>query len=372
MKLKLMDRVKQFFDAEQEYRKTNQAERKAKNEIILWRVCALYTFILFAYAIAAFFLFRSLALNMLYLLFFLLQLGFDGIVFYRKKKNNTSSAQVQVLCAVCCVLIMAFIITISIYPFTDQPGIFFSIAIVPVAMLFIFPYRQIMLMQFCFWVAFCAGSHFFKTQEASSYDYFSSITAFVVSLLCAYLVIELRLKENESKMKLQELSEMDRMTGLYNKWMTEELCGKYLTEKGMSCEGILFIIDLDDFKQINDGKGHKAGDQALRKTARCLKECFRKEDIVGRIGGDEFLVFMKGTSDLRLAEQKAEMILRSMKRTRQEGGDAEVCCSIGIALCAAGHNPGFEKLFEQADSAMYQSKIRQKHGFSVWREEPRP
>lgn len=142
---------------------------------------------------------------------------------------------------------------------------------------------------------------------------------------------------------------------IYNKATTEELIRGELEQ---STGGALLMIDIDDFKSINDTLGHLFGDEFLKKFAGTVKSVFRDTDIVGRYGGDEFFVFMPHVS-AALAEKKGSMILERVMNIEvpMSGG---VKSSIGVAAVTP-ENRGYSKLLKQADSALYQAKNRGKN-----------
>lgn len=112
-------------------------------------------------------------------------------------------------------------------------------------------------------------------------------------------------KERKQIEKLQHISEKDALTGIYNRAETERQIKKYF-EKNLNVMGALFMIDTDNFKQINDTEGHMIGDIVLTEMASGMKKIMRDSDVVGRIGGDEFTIFMKNISSVKDAEKKAE------------------------------------------------------------------
>lgn len=162
--------------------------------------------------------------------------------------------------------------------------------------------------------------------------------------------------DNDVKEKayLIEQSQKESMTGLFNKKVGQELVSNYLQETKDAC-GALFMIDIDDFKLFNDNYGHIIGDKVILYVADCLKHLFRNEDITARIGGDEFLVFMKGCNDHNLINQKAQSIIDMMNQFQLENVDMRASVSIGIA-CAPNHGNSCEQLMKMADSMMYQTK----------------
>ena len=124
------------------------------------------------------------------------------------------------------------------------------------------------------------------------------------------------------------------------------------------------VIDIDQFKLINDLMGHQAGDEALEVFGETLLRLFRTQDIVGRIGGDEFLIVMKNVEDMEMIVRRADAVCAAVRDTRLKHFDHALTCSIGIALCPK-HGVTYHALFSQADKQLYQLKRDGKNGFSI-------
>lgn len=146
--------------------------------------------------------------------------------------------------------------------------------------------------------------------------------------------------------------ETDYLTGLYNKGAATEKITGWLTSNPTS-EAHLLMIDLDDFKNINDKYGHSFGDDVLKDTALILGECFNQDTIISRFGGDEFVVFVQGKS-LRQVESLADTLLQ-MLSDKIIGLESPLKCSIGISARSSREDT-FADLFNRADNAMYQAK----------------
>lgn len=153
---------------------------------------------------------------------------------------------------------------------------------------------------------------------------------------------------------------MDVLTGVYNR-SAEEMISRRLKEVG---GGVLFMIDLDDFKQINDTLGHSVGDQVLVAVSDVLKHLFRAGDIVARVGGDEFVVFLESPLDPDLMARRAQMILTHLERISLPQLNGPVKASIGVAL-SPPVQPDYAALHLAADQAMYESKRTQKNSFRL-------
>lgn len=155
--------------------------------------------------------------------------------------------------------------------------------------------------------------------------------------------------------RLIEKSSTDAMTGALNREATKAQITEHLNEEET---GFLFLLDIDNFKEINDTRGHRIGDQILIDLVELLKSEFRQNDVIGRLGGDEFMVFMGQTRDPMIAVQKASHILKRL--AAEKAGTFSV--SIGIAY-APIDGTTYDQLYDAADIAMYQAKRQGKNSF---------
>jgi len=179
--------------------------------------------------------------------------------------------------------------------------------------------------------------------------------------------IDLQKKENE---KLLYQAQTDVLTGLYNKATTQLMISDYLKYSSLQNKNqALFIIDIDGFKEINDYFGHLFGDAVLADLARCIKKSFRKSDIVGRIGGDEFIVLFKNITGKGPIQKKAAELVRLLQRKYTSNHITfKLSASIGIALSPL-HGNNFNDLFRKADIALYHVKENGKDNFYFYNEE---
>ncbi len=168
------------------------------------------------------------------------------------------------------------------------------------------------------------------------------------------------LKQREDR--LLQIAATDGLTGFLNKIATESQIREHLKR---SQSGTLFMIDADDFKMVNDSYGHILGDKILRGLAERIRDVFGPENVLGRVGGDELVVFAPETMDEETAGRKAEALLKRMEE--QTAPDAApLSASIGIAFCPRdGHD--FKQLFQAADKAMYEAKRAGKHCYRFCR-----
>ncbi|MEG2295746.1 MAG: sensor domain-containing diguanylate cyclase [Oscillospiraceae bacterium] len=175
-------------------------------------------------------------------------------------------------------------------------------------------------------------------------------------------------KEKKIQLELTYKSERDSLTGLYNKGTTSKLISEYLKINLDNQEiSALFIIDVDNFKSINDHLGHTFGDAVLYELAEKLTKIFRANDIVGRIGGDEFISFMNEIESIDVIEKKAEEICKVFKNTykNKTGTEYTVSSSIGVAIFPK-NGTTFEELYQRSDIALYHSKNNGKNTYTVY------
>lgn len=163
-------------------------------------------------------------------------------------------------------------------------------------------------------------------------------------------------------------SETDKLTGLLNKAATERLAKEYLANLKENKLAALFILDLDHFKEANDTHGHRYGDDILQTFAAELRSGFRPSDIVGRFGGDEFVVLISDLPDRSIVERKAVHILNSALGVKADGQNAGISVSVGIAI-APWQGTTYEDLFQAADRALYKVKEQGRNGYSICSEE---
>ncbi len=157
-------------------------------------------------------------------------------------------------------------------------------------------------------------------------------------------------------------AEIDQLTGLLNRNAVEQDINLAMRTQGI---GMMFMIDLDGFKRVNDELGHLCGDALLREVADTLSDHFREGDVLGRYGGDEFVAFVpvSGGDPRQIAEKRAREIIDAISIIDIPDG-SHPGCSIGIAV-SRNRDATFYDLLEVADQAMYKSKLSGKGTFSL-------
>lgn len=190
---------------------------------------------------------------------------------------------------------------------------------------------------------------------------FTDDDGYITRVMGKYSDIDLQTHEREL---LKRRVQLDTATGLYNKSATEELISIAVNNKSQPGSAVL-ITDIDDLKKINDTLGHAEGDRAIAMVASVLKMHFRSTDIIGRIGGDEFMVLLNGTNE----EDKIKSILTALCRKISslrvgEKNDYPLRCSMGVVISKTEDD--FSELYRKADKALYFVKRDTKNSFAIY------
>lgn len=160
----------------------------------------------------------------------------------------------------------------------------------------------------------------------------------------------------QAELALKERAERDSLTKLLNKSSTQHLVSEYLPSMPQDSMAAMLILDLDNFKAINDTYGHLYGDAVLTQIGNGLRSLFRSHDIIGRIGGDEFLILLKNIPGEELVHERCATLLSTFRETFSSLiPDLNVSFSIGGAL-APIHGTTYSELFQRADDCLYAAK----------------
>ena len=172
-------------------------------------------------------------------------------------------------------------------------------------------------------------------------------------------------KSVENSKVLEEKADTDLLTGLNNKLATERKIKEYMREHPNS-KALMFVLDIDNFKKINDTMGHAFGDEVLRELGRYLGSNFRVTDVVGRTGGDEFTIFLKNLKDDPTTIRESQKLINFF-RSFQVGEYVKysATASIGAAVFPED-GKDFESMYKAADQALYKAKKRGKNQLAFY------
>lgn len=191
-----------------------------------------------------------------------------------------------------------------------------------------------------------------------------TISIALIILILKFIVLKISNKRKKANSELEHLNEQlyelatkDDMTNLYNRRHFLELAQRELSKlQRTQSSGVVLMIDIDHFKDVNDNYGHAAGDQAIINVANILKDNLREYDIVGRLGGEEFSMFLPN-SEIDIAIQIAERIRKKVSAlsTLFQHSTIKLTISVGLTARLDDEN-AIEQILHRADKALYQAK----------------
>ncbi|MBR1647373.1 MAG: diguanylate cyclase [Selenomonadaceae bacterium] len=173
----------------------------------------------------------------------------------------------------------------------------------------------------------------------------------------------INLQLSEARDFYKRTAETDKLTGLLNKITFENNCREYLQNISAGELAALFMIDLDNFKKANDTYGHQFGDLVLKNFADKLRDNFTTDAVIGRFGGDEFVILLKNVADINFVTDKARAVLE-MARSLHSDKNWSLSASVGISIID-GSEKNYSEIFAAADKSVYVVKSQGRNGFSV-------
>ena len=207
--------------------------------------------------------------------------------------------------------------------------------------------------------------------EAAQQDYafisrYELIFMGTFCILVAFLVLYIAFRNNKEKAALVRSAQLDALTGVYNKENTQKFIDSMLKIRNQKVLHGFMILDMDHFKEINDTYGHAVGDKVLQTFGGLLQSQFRDLDVVGRIGGDEFVVLLYDIGTREIMEARVKSLqekIRALEIPELQGHP--LTSSVGIAF-APRDGETFMELYRRADNALYQTKRNGRDSYTVY------
>lgn len=212
---------------------------------------------------------------------------------------------------------------------------------------------------------FLVWGHSVKAYDAWIIDLGNVIPFTFIGIFLNIIANSLRIKEFVLKREISIQKDMDDLTGLKNKGALTREINQFLLDKATD-RGLLFVMDIDRFKSINDTYGHDTGDDVIRQFGCLLGKTFTHDEIVGRFGGDEFIVFIRNTDDPETACRIARDVVKGTSdHVAVANSGQTISLSIGIAICR-GDEKNYSELFKKADIALYEAKADPENRYHVY------
>ena len=193
-----------------------------------------------------------------------------------------------------------------------------------------------------------------------------NVTIFtIVGIFLNIIANSLRIKEFVLAREIIVQKDTDELTGLKNKSALTKEINDFLADS-LTDKGIMFMLDIDSFKSINDNYGHDVGDRVISQLGTFLGSIFVTNEIAGRFGGDEFIVFVKDTNSIDAVNNIAkEIITGAAENVVLPDNKQTISVSIGVAIYS-GLETNYSELFKKADIALYKAKVNPEKRYCIY------
>ena len=259
------------------------------------------------------------------------------------------------------VICLIWNICINTYDFTQTPPVStypFMSVVLGSAMLITMPNLMFLLLFVSGYIIF-VGLNF---QAIDSGNLLNLTIMMIIAIIIAFININHMMVEISQRKEivhinaqLQQLLQKDALTELLNKKAAEEYIAAFLKQSSYNRYLAMMIVDLDDFKHINDEYGHPCGDHVLAEASRSMRIIFDTAICIGRIGGDEFVLLLDDIKDLKMLEKLCSELNRELKKISWNGKSLNISCSIGI-VSVSENEITYDHLYEEVDQMLYEAK----------------
>ncbi len=271
-----------------------------------------------------------------------------------------SSSNASILSVIFWLLFLAYVILLNVFYYDKFTGYLFAMVQILFGLVFQLAFLTTFIISSVTTIFYFIILYLLNNGVFSAHEILIALTSYVFVLLGSNIISGTRAVELDNLSKLEKLSTLDSLTKLLNRRTTQYLIDVYL---GENSNGYLLVIDFDNFKNVNDNQGHLVGDYVLKEFSNSLIELAPENSIVGRVGGDEFVVFTPNY-EYKEVENFAKSIQESFFKLITSSIDEQISLSIGISQVKEKDN--FNLLFARADLALYDVKFAGKDAYAFY------
>ena len=351
-----MQNIRDFIRDDRNYFENCRQMIRVQNNRMLIDGCVVYALVLAFYTFFSIFTEQPAILRRMYYAYDVIHLIICSAVLFRSPRIKESAAATQVYCAVLELALLSFFALEGAYTSQTEHSLYVPIAILMIPLLFTHKISYTFSIIAGYVAVFAILSAHYKTPPAYTGDIYIAIATFISASIGGVLIARIRHNEGQALNKFEHLSKTDMLTGMNNKSACEELCRRAVEADGD--RRALLVIDLDNFKQVNDSSGHAAGDEVIRAVGITIKNYFCTDDITGRFGGDEFIVLMRLPENNFDIKKYLGGLTEKVSVLRFSSAGLSVQCSVGAAIGQSGED--FDSMFRRADRALYAAKAKGK------------
>ena len=333
-----------------------------KSNFEVWRILNLVMLVAFAFLFFNSFISDLLKVNQIFYLILFVYSLIMSILFFILKKDSIIG-QLFIYLSISMLFLFGCLITQN-KPTTPATTFVVLLLITPMFMIDK-PYFMIIELIAASTV-FSIWMYFVKPIDVWTYDLINVVSYLAVGIVIHVIANSIRIKEFVLTRKINIQKDIDELTGIKNKGALTREINEFLADQNKS-KGTLIVLDVDRFKSINDNFGHDVGDIVIKKVAEILQDIFTKGEIVGRFGGDEFIIFIKDKDGKEDASKFESIIVEKAKNTIDlPNKDQRVSVTMGIAIYS-GEEKNYSELFKKADIALYNAKADKENRYYFYK-----
>ena len=327
----------------------------------VWRILHILMAAVFGLLFASSLVSRLMGMNrVFYLAGFLYSLAAICLFFVLRK--DSLAAQLIIYLSISVLFLFGGLITQNK---PDMPATTFIVLLL-ITPMFMIDKPYFMAIELCAAsLIFLTWMHSVKPHDIWRYDMINVVTFTVVGIILHIIANSIRIREFVLTRKINIQKDTDEMTGLKNKGALTRAINDFLADETTD-KGIMFLLDVDRFKSINDTYGHDIGDRVISQLGSFLGSLFTGNEITGRFGGDEFIVFIRDTDDVQEACRIAgDMTAGASEAVELPDREKKISISTGIAIYN-GVEKNYSEIFKKADTALYKAKADPSSRFCVY------
>ncbi|MGD1822556.1 MAG: diguanylate cyclase domain-containing protein [Pleomorphochaeta sp.] len=344
-------------------RRTKELRAQFSDKIDAWNITVLDALILLSLSTSSIFaIFSIISSKSLHTIVFSL-IYFGVFLIFKFVKEYLSSKEINktsLLCIVFWFLFISYVILLNVFYYDKFAGYLFAMVQILMGLVLQLTFVSTFIISSISTCCYILVLYFVNKGGLEAQELLIASTSYVFVLLGSNIITGTREVELNNLSRLEKLSTLDSLTKLLNRRTTQYLIDLYLSEHS---DGYLLVIDVDNFKNVNDKKGHLIGDIVLKDFSNRLFDISPENSIVGRVGGDEFVVFIPllKQSDV---ETFAKLIQKTFNELVKNSVDENISLSIGISKVREKDN--FNLIFARADLALYDVKLAGKDSYSFY------
>ena len=331
------------------------------SNFFIWKILNIFIAVVFIFLFINSLVNQMFRINMIFYLVGMIYSLTTSVVFFLLKKESVL-AQLLIYLTISLLFVFGCLITQNN---PNVPATLFIVLLL-VTPMFMIDKPYFMTIELCVAsTVFTIWMYYVKPYDVWVYDLINIVIYTIIGIFIHVLSSSIRIKEFVLKREINIQKDTDDLTGLKNKGALTREINEYLDNYSKN-KGIMLLLDIDYFKKINDTYGHDFGDEVIRQLGKYLGKLFTNGEIVGRFGGDEFLIFIKDADSKELAENIAKVIVSDTKdNIKLPNKDQFFSVSIGIAIYH-GVEKNYSEIFKKADVALYKTKNDKTTHYSVY------